>query len=343
MQWWNEFLSWFNSVQGQRVLTTAIVPFIAIVVAGVVAALIGRGVSKRVLAHQDRELKAAAVMALIGAGRKATVWSSLGGDEKQRVDNQLSEADIRIRLLPIAGTNAAADWAAHELAGMKKNSANFSFQAEQTFVEYRNRLLEWQNKPKRARKLFAFDLEQWRFDDEATEKALTEKQVQWDAQQAKDKDASATAPATPAYARPMAAQPTAAVIAPAAVTPAASAEAEVPSNVPPTGALTSEYLATVGRTPTTGSTAVIPPVDTSQEVVAPQSTTEQPPADRPQAETTSDEITPTTDVVGDEDDQPDERSSNSVEDDGSYSPPVTAGTVRRRTDPDAGLDTSTDY
>ena len=76
---------------------------------------------------------------------------------------------------------------------MKKNSANFSFQAEQTFVDYRDRLLEWQNKPKRARKLFAFDLEQWRFDDEAADKALLEKQQQWTAGQESESTTEKTA------------------------------------------------------------------------------------------------------------------------------------------------------
>jgi len=69
MQWWNEFLSWIGSVEGRRVITTAVIPFVAIVVSGVIAALIARSTARRVLAHQDRELKAAAVTALIGAGR----------------------------------------------------------------------------------------------------------------------------------------------------------------------------------------------------------------------------------------------------------------------------------
>jgi hypothetical protein len=179
MQWWNDFVTWFNSDEGWRVFSTVVLPFIAIVVAGVIAALIGRSATRGVIEHQDHELKAAAIMALIRAGRKTTIWSSLGADEKQHIESLVSEADIRVRLLPVTGASAAADWAAHELGAMKKNSATFSFQAEQTFVDYRNRLLEWQEKPKRARKLFAFDLEQWRYDDDSADKALVEKQQQW--------------------------------------------------------------------------------------------------------------------------------------------------------------------
>jgi hypothetical protein len=165
MQWWNDLVSWFNSSAGWRVFSTAILPFIAIIVAALLASWIGRASARRVLAYHDRELKGAAITSLIGAGRKAAIWSSLGGDEKQHVDMLISDADIRVRLLPVNGAGPAADWAAHELAAMKKNSATFSFQAEQTFIDYRDRLLEWQDKPKRARKLFAFDLDQWRYED----------------------------------------------------------------------------------------------------------------------------------------------------------------------------------
>jgi hypothetical protein len=167
MGWWNDFVAWINSASGSRIFLSAILPFVAIVLAGIIAALIGRGASKRVVEHQDRELKGAAIIALIVVGRKASIWSSLGGDEKQHIDSLMSEADIRVRLLPVNGASAAADWAAHQLADMKKNSASFSFQAEQTFVEYRDRLLDWQNKPGRAKKLFVSDLAQWRYEQES--------------------------------------------------------------------------------------------------------------------------------------------------------------------------------
>jgi hypothetical protein len=167
MAWWNDIVAWFNSATGSRVFLSAILPFLAILVAGVVAAAIGRGSATRVLAHEDRELQGSAIIALIVVGRKASIWSSLGADERQHVDSLMTEADIRVRLIPVAGASQAADWAAHQLADMKKNSASFSFQAEQTFMDYRDRLLDWQLKPGRARKLFASDLSQWRYEDES--------------------------------------------------------------------------------------------------------------------------------------------------------------------------------
>jgi hypothetical protein len=288
MQWWNEFLTWLNSIEGRRVVTTAILPFLAILVSGVVAALIARSFSKRVLAFQDREMKASAITALIGAGRKATSWSSLGGEEKQRVDNQLNEADIRVRLLPMTGASAAADWAAHELAAMKKNSANYSFQAEQTFVDYRNRLLEWQNKPKRARKLFAFDLEQWRTDEESAAKTVAEKQQQRAAKPATE-GAAATA------VSPLATATAAPVAVPAPETEAA------PRTERPFDRETEE---TSGRRP----------FGYAPEDSAADKPTDAAPEDTQTADDTDeDTVTAVHDV---------------------YSPPVNAGTVRQRTDPD---------
>jgi hypothetical protein len=224
MEWWNEFVAWFNSASGSRIFLSAILPFVAIVLAGIIAAAIGRGSAQRVLAHEDRELTGAALIALIVVGRKASIWASLGADEKQHVDSLMSEADIRVRLLPVGGASQAADWAAHELTDMKKNSASFSFQAEQDFVDYRDRLLDWQAKPRRAKKLFASDLEQWRYEDSSPKTAPAQ---EWKPAAA---EPTAVLPVTPGLST---APPptTTAVAAPAPTGVRASAQsAEKPTN-----------------------------------------------------------------------------------------------------------------
>jgi len=223
MAWWNDFVTWFNSADGARVFYGAIIPFVAIVIAGLVAASIGRGSARRVLAHQDRELKGAAIQALIIVGRKAAIWSSLGSDEKQHIDSLMSESDIRVRLLPVTGAGVAADWAAHELAAMKKNSAAFSFQAEQTFFDYRDRLLDWQLRPNRARKLFASDLSAWGYEDAEGDKALVAEQQEWATAHAEPPRTASTAVslngATPTGLIPVVAPTTA---SPASTDPAAT-------------------------------------------------------------------------------------------------------------------------
>ena len=204
MDWWNNIEAWFTSATGSKIFLDAILPFVAIVLAGIIAASIGRGSALRVVEQHDREHTSAAVIALIVVGRKAAIWSSLGGDEKQHVDSLLTEADIRVRLLPTNGANLAADWAAHELAAMKKNSASFSFQAEQSFVDYRDRLLSWSAKPRRARKLFASDLEQWRYDDDS-QAAVVSQQQQWATDHV---EPSVVPPAAAATSTPAATTPT---------------------------------------------------------------------------------------------------------------------------------------
>ena len=178
-QWWNDLVSWLGSDEGFRILSATVFPFVAILVAGILAALIARSAVKRLLRHQNRELQASAVSALIGAGRKAAVWSSQSASEKEHVDNQASDAEVRVRLLPLPGASLAADWAVHQLREMKANSASFSFQADQTLQEYRDRLIAWQQRPKRAKRLFKDDLERWRFEQSNSPDPTVALQQEW--------------------------------------------------------------------------------------------------------------------------------------------------------------------
>jgi len=292
MQWWNDFLDWFNSDDGWRIVSTAIIPFIAIVVAAVIAALIGRGSTKRVLDFQNRELQSAAVAAMIDAGRTASKWSNLGTGQQGHADSQFSAADIRLRLLPVTGASAAADWATHQLADMRKNSASFSFQADQTFVEFRDRLLEWQRRPSRARKLFALDLERFRYEDSAADAELVEQQRAWAAEEAAaaqeeaaqvdtsnvsavEPAPSSTVPASTAYALASAPAPT---VAPVVVDEPAASEEHV------------EPVATTSETADVSEISA-EETDTPEPVAAPDhvnATQDEAPADA-EAETIEDE------------------------------------------------------
>lgn len=200
MDWWNDLTDWTSSDTGWRVLSGAVIPFVAIVVAGVIAALIGRSATKRVVALQERESKNAAVAAILTAARKAAAWGSLGHDERAYADHLAEDADIRLRLLPVQGAPLAANWAQHEIADIKKNSSTFSFQADQSLAEFRDRLLDWQARPSRARKLFKADLERWKFESPDPDADLIKRQQDWNADQAEAPRAQAQAqtPAAPA-------------------------------------------------------------------------------------------------------------------------------------------------
>jgi hypothetical protein len=180
---WNDFVAWFYSDAGWRVISGAIIPFIAIVLAGIIAAGIGRSSSKRLVALSDRQARASAVTALVSAARKASVWNTVSAPEQTHFEHLISEADIRLRLLPVSGSGLAADWAAHEIADLQKSAVSFSFQAEQTLFTFRERLIEWQAHPARAKRLFKNDLDAWAYDSSLADQDLVAQQRAWSAQQ----------------------------------------------------------------------------------------------------------------------------------------------------------------
>jgi hypothetical protein len=164
MDWGGSFLQWLASDDGWRVLSGAIIPATAIVVSGVIAALIGRSTAKRLMTLQRRDALTAAIGGFLLAGRRAATWNTLGDVDRVQLDHLIAEAETRIRLLPIAGAGLAATWASHELTAMKRDSTGFQFQAQQTLGEYRDRLVAWSDRPRSAKKLFGADLERWQFE-----------------------------------------------------------------------------------------------------------------------------------------------------------------------------------
>jgi len=255
MDWWNDLTDWTSSDTGWRVLSGAVIPFVAIVVAGVIAALIGRSATKRVVALQERESKNAAVAAILTAARKAAAWGSLGHDERAYADHLAEDADIRLRLLAVQGAPLAANWAQHEIADIKKNSSTFSFQADQSLAEFRDRLLDWQARPSRARKLFKADLERWKFESPDPDADLIKRQQDWNADQgeAPRTQAQGPAPAAPVERatptttslrpaqRPASAPSVPAATAPAAGSPAAGAAAPGTAAAGSTGGTTPSF------------------------------------------------------------------------------------------------------
>ncbi len=184
MQWWNDFVHWFYSDAGSHVFATVIVPGVAILVAGIIGALIGRGSTKRIVSLHERAERTAAVTAMISAARRAANWNSLSVPEQQQADHIALECDVRLRLLPVTGASMAAEWASHELIELKKQAVSFSFQASQTLKEFKSRLIDWQARPGRAKRLFKNDLDSWAYDASLSDQDLVAQQQAWEAQQA---------------------------------------------------------------------------------------------------------------------------------------------------------------
>ena len=193
MTWLNDLLDWIRSDAGWKLITTAVIPFVAIVLAGLIAAGISRGAIKRLISQRDFETRASAVAALVAAGQGVSTWHSQGPAAKEHSELLASQADVQVRLLPIAGASLAADWATHQLREMRTNSVSYSYQAEQTLDEYRDRLVEWLHRPARAKKLFAADLDRWQYADTAVDPVLLEQQ-RWAEQQYSAVASAAVAP-----------------------------------------------------------------------------------------------------------------------------------------------------
>jgi hypothetical protein len=193
MQWWNEFVVWFTSSAARPMILNAVVLAVAVIVSGFIAALIARGAIKGLLSRTDRQQKASAIAALVDAATEASVWNSLTPGEQVLSDRAVGQADIMVRLLPIKGAGIAANWAGHQLAEMKRASATFGYQLDPAIAEFRDRLIEWQNKPRRARKIFQGDLERWRFENTDTDRVLLDRQEAWVAQQHHEQFSPATA------------------------------------------------------------------------------------------------------------------------------------------------------
>ena len=164
-------------------ILNAVVLTVAVIVSGLLASLIARGAIKGLLSRTDRQQKASAIAALVDAATEASVWNSLTPGEQVLSDRTVGQADIMVRLLPIKGAGIAATWAGHQLAEMKRASATFGYQLDPAIAEFRDRLIEWQNKPSRARRIFQGDLERWRFENTDTDRVLIERQDAWVAQQ----------------------------------------------------------------------------------------------------------------------------------------------------------------
>ncbi len=158
MQWWNDLISWLTSSAGRPAVFAGVVLFVAVLAAGLLAAWIASAAIRRVVAQRDREAKTAAIAALVDAATEASVWNSLTPQEQVLADRAVGQADMVVRLLPIRGSDVAANWAAHQLHELKRASATFGYQLDPAVVEFRDRLLEWQRHPSRTRKQFQNDL-----------------------------------------------------------------------------------------------------------------------------------------------------------------------------------------
>lgn len=216
---WEGFTAWLQSPGGSRVLDGAIVPAIAILVAGVVAALIARAGVRALLRRADDEASTTAVAALVESARIAAAWDDADRHERKRFSRLRVEADVRTRLLPRAGAALAAQWASLRIDALQRAATGGPVSPVEV-DEVRERLLTWLEKPSRAKRLFGPDVERMT----ATPAPRKERPVE---------QPKAERPANPAKADKAAQEPTAEPTPPQhAPEPAAEPAAETPAGEP---------------------------------------------------------------------------------------------------------------
>ena len=116
MQWLNDIQDWFLASENLNTIITGVVLFVAMILGLIIGALIASSVSKRHIRSSEDQIKAAVIAALIDAATEASVWNGLTPQEQILSDRAVGQIDVRVRLMPIKGAAAAADWAAHQLA-----------------------------------------------------------------------------------------------------------------------------------------------------------------------------------------------------------------------------------
>jgi len=195
IDWWQAFVRWLNTAGAQELLTTVVLPFVAILTAGLLAVLIARASSTRLMHHRDKSEKAAAIAGLLAVCRRVTIWTSLSSAERDHLDYQITESTVRLRLLPIAGADLAAEWSQSMISTIKRNSAALIDEAERGLTDLENGLILWYRRPALAKKQFKNELPYLRNDITSLDHDLIARQKQWQATQ--DGKVAAVVPAAP--------------------------------------------------------------------------------------------------------------------------------------------------
>lgn len=192
LEWWQALVRWLNTAGGQEFLTTVALPFVAILTAGLLAVLIARASSTRLMRHRDNSEKAAAIAGLLAVCRRVTIWTSLSSAERDHLDYQITESTVRLRLLPIAGADLAAEWSQSMVSTIKRNSAALIDEAEKGLADLENGLILWYRRPGLAKKQFKTELPYLTIESTSLDHDLVARQKQWQA--AQDGKAAAAAP-----------------------------------------------------------------------------------------------------------------------------------------------------
>jgi len=163
LDWWNAYLDWAMSADGKAILTTAVIPFVAILIAGLIGALLARGGISRLTMRQDREQRSAVIASALATIRRSGAWAQLSISEQDHLDHTVAESLAHIRMLPAPGADLAGEWSLLKSRIVKQKSMSGAGAAEQEIRDLEDWLILWHRHPRRAAKHFADDLETLRY------------------------------------------------------------------------------------------------------------------------------------------------------------------------------------
>ena len=224
----SDLVAWFTNPDNFGTVLSVGVTLLALILGLVIGGVIVSSQSRKQQRTADELAKSNVVADALDATIDIAAWSSLSPAAQAQVDRTIARVDVRLRVLPVQGAGAIADWTGHQLAELKRVSGVGGGAAAQTTLDlFRDRLVLFIYNPKRASKLCERDLERWAFVTGPTNDGLTSGPSRRSA--AKSEDEIPQAPVTPANDLPPA-------FAPPASTP--TTPAATPS-VPPVPATTS--------------------------------------------------------------------------------------------------------
>ncbi len=163
LSWWNAWTDWATSVDGRDILTTAVLPFIAILAAGIFAAILARGGMARLVQRQDAEAKAAVIASALADARSAGAWASLSLAEQEQLDFRVAEAFAHLRMTASTGSDLAAEWGTLKVRVIKQKAMAGAGAAESEIRDLEDSLILWHRHPARAGRFFREDLETLRY------------------------------------------------------------------------------------------------------------------------------------------------------------------------------------
>jgi hypothetical protein len=158
----SDVASWISNADNFGTIVSVASTLIALILGLLIGGIIVSSQAGKQQRTIDEHAKAGVVADVLDCTNDVAVWGQLQPAAQVQSDRAVARADVRLRVLPVQGAGALADWAGHQLNEMKRNSTTGA-PLQTTVDQFRDRLVMWIYNPKRAAKQCQRDLERWAF------------------------------------------------------------------------------------------------------------------------------------------------------------------------------------